>query len=79
MDSMKWPSRLRFSCLCAELSPELSGREGRLVAVGVSYSVRIGEEANREGSRISKIALAISIAALVLTGSQAVVAIWPLR
>lgn len=41
--------------------------------------VRMSEEANREGSRISKIALAISIAALVLTGIQAVFAIWPPR
>lgn len=41
--------------------------------------VRISEEANRDATRISKIALAISIAALVLTGVQAVVAIWSLR
>lgn len=41
--------------------------------------VRISEESNRDASRISKIALWISIAALVATVVQAVVEIWPLR
>lgn len=41
--------------------------------------VRISEEANQEASKISRIALYISIAALVATVVQAVVAIWPVH
>lgn len=41
--------------------------------------VRISEEANREASRISWIALCISIAALIATFVQAGVDLWPLR
>lgn len=41
--------------------------------------VRISEAANQDASRISKIALYISIAALVATVVQAVVAVWQFR
>lgn len=41
--------------------------------------VRISEEANREASRISRIALYISIAALVATVVQAIAAVWPVH
>ena len=41
--------------------------------------VRISEGANQEASHISRIALYISIAALVATVVQAVAAIWPVH
>jgi hypothetical protein len=41
--------------------------------------VRISEESNREASRISKIALRISIGALVATVLQVALAIWPIQ